>query len=434
MGIFDRILRRKPAAQAKGTGGIERFFAQFFDMKTTSGENVSTESSLRLAAVWACVRVKSEDIAKLPCHLYVKDADGTKNRATAHPLYELILSRPNSLQTAFDFKAFMQSQLDLTGNALAIKEFNGRGVVVNLWPVPWSAVVVKTTAENRDCFYEVTFPSNKRVTFPADAVVHLRGLSLDGVVGLSPVAYHRETIGLGMAAEKYGAAFFGNNAKPGGILTMKQVISPERAQQLREDFEDRFAGSENAHKLMILDGEMGWQQVGMDNADAQFIESRKFTNQDIYRLWRVPPHKVGDLDKATFSNIEQQALEYVTDCLLADMVRWEQTLKRDLLTDQEKAKGYYFEFMPDALLRGDLKSRYEAYAIGRNWGWLSANDIRDRENMNRAADGNIYLQPLNMQEAGTPPAPKPPADTAPPTSAPAKMIAAEIAAREDAAP
>jgi len=425
MAFWDGLLGRK-----KSAGGIDRFFAQLIDWsKTSSGVNVTVESSLSLAAVWACVRVKQEDIAKLPCHLYQRKPDGSKARATSHPLYELILSRPNSLQTAFDFKAFMQGQLDLRGNALAIKEFNGRGQVVNLWPVPWSSVSVKTTAENRDLFYEVTFPSGKRETFPADGVVHLRGVSLDGVVGVSPITYHRETIGLGMAAEKYGAAFFGNNAKPGGMLKLKEVIGPERSKQLREDWEDRFQGPENSHKLVILDGEMDWQQIGMDNADAQFVETRKLSNQDIYRIFRMPPHKVGDLERATFSNIEQQALEYVTDCLLSDMVRWEQTLKRDLLTDPERASGYFFEFMPDALMRGDIKSRYEAYAIARNWGVLSVNDIRDRENLNRIANGDIYLQPLNMIEAGTtPPTPSPTASGAKALLA----VAQELVAREDA--
>jgi len=275
----------------------------------------------------------------------------------------------------------------------------------------------------------VTFPSGKRETFPADGVVHLRGVSLDGVVGVSPITYHRETIGLGMAAEKYGAAFFGNNAKPGGMLKLKEVIGPERSKQLREDWEDRFQGPENSHKLVILDGEMDWQQIGMDNADAQFVETRRLSNQDIYRIFRMPPHKVGDLERATFSNIEQQALEYVTDCLLSDMVRWEQTLKRDLLTDPERAAGYFFEFMPDALMRGDIKSRYEAYAIARNWGVLSVNDIRDRENLNRIANGDIYLQPLNMIEAGTtPPTPSPTASGAKALLA----VAQELVAREDA--
>jgi len=254
-------------------------------------------------------------------------------------------------------------------------------------------------------------------------------VSLDGVVGVSPITYHRETIGLGMAAEKYGAAFFGNNAKPGGMLKLKEVIGPERSKQLREDWEDRFQGPENSHKLVILDGEMDWQQIGMDNADAQFVETRRLSNQDIYRIFRMPPHKVGDLERATFSNIEQQALEYVTDCLLSDMVRWEQTLKRDLLTDPERAAGYFFEFMPDALMRGDIKSRYEAYAIARNWGVLSVNDIRDRENLNRIANGDIYLQPLNMIEAGTtPPTPSPTASGAKALLA----VAQELVAREDA--
>jgi HK97 family phage portal protein len=402
MGLRDLFRRRKSADDKQDAAS--RFWLDLIEgNKTTSGVTVSPDSAMKQSAVWACVRVKQEDIGKLPCILYRRLGDGKgKVRATDHPLYDLIGSRPNRRDTAFDFKAFMQGQLDTRGNALAIKEFDGRGKVAGLWPQPWANVDLLASTDGEELFYRVRLRDGTQVTIPAEGVLHLKGMSLDGLIGLSPIAYHRETIGLALAAEKYGASFFGNSARPSGVLKVKQVLGKEAVEALRVGWKEKFQGPDRANQMVVLDGEMDWQQIGMDNADAQYVETRTQSNQDIYRIYRMPPHKVGDLDKATFSNIEQQALEYVTDCLLSEMVRWEQTLRRDLLTEDER-KEYFFEFLPDALLRGDLKSRYEAYAIGRNWGWLTVNDILDRENMNRVENGDIRLQPLNMIEAGTAP-------------------------------
>lgn len=428
--FWDRIRGKKSAE----SGAMSRFFLDFLEgAKTTAGVSVTPDSAMKQSAVWACVRVRQEDIGKLPCILYRRLGDGNgKARATDHTLYDLIATRPNPRHTAFEFKAFMQGQLDLRGNALAIKEFGGRGQVTALWPQPWANVEVLASKDGRDLFYRIRLRDSTTVTLPAEGVVHLRGLSLDGMVGVSPIAYHRETIGLAIAAEKYGASFFGNSARPSGILKVKQVLGKEAVEALRKSWEEKFKGPEKANEMAVLDGEMDWQQIGMDNADAQYIETRVRSNQDIYRIYRMPPHKVGDLDKATFSNIEQQALEYVTDCLLSEMVRWEQTLRRDLLTEDER-KEYFFEFLPDALLRGDIKSRYEAFAIARNWGWLNADDIREMENRNPLPDGKgqIYLQPLNMIEAGTEP-PPPSASGAKQLLAYARMLVAREEANEQA--
>jgi HK97 family phage portal protein len=258
-----------------------------------------------------------------------------------------------------------------------------------------------------ELFYRVSYPHGGTVTYPAEAILHLRGMTLDGWTGVSPVTYHRETIGLAIAAQQYGAAFFGNSAQPQGGLKVPHVLDKTAGDVLRASWEQRFKGAKNAKQLAIFDGGMDWVQTGMDNTDAQYLETRKFQNQQIYGIYRMPAHKAGDLERSTNNNIEHQGLEYVTDCLLTEMVRWEQTLKRDLLTEEEQKK-YFFEFLPDIILRGDIKSRYEAYAIARNWGWFSVNDIRERENMNGVPNGDIRLQPLNMIEAGTTPPPAPP--------------------------
>jgi HK97 family phage portal protein len=398
---------------------------------STAGVSVTVESAMQLSAVWACVRVRSDDIAKLPCILYRRAKDGSKQRAVDHSLYSLIRERPNPRQTAFEFRQTMQANKDLRGNAYAIKEFDTRGRIVALWPLNPVWVTVLQTRDGHELFYRIAAPGLPIETLPAEAIVHLRGLSLDGKVGLSPISYHRETIGLAIAAQQYGAAFFGNSAQPQGGLKVPHVLDKANGDLLRASWEQRFKGAKNAKQLAIFDGGMDWVQTGMDNTDAQYLETRKFQNQQIYALYRMPPHKVGDMERATFSNIEQQALEYVTDCLMSEIVGWEQTLARDLLTDKEREE-YYFELLADALLRGDLKSRYEAYAIARNWGWMSANMILDRENMNRIANGDVFLQPLNMIEAGT----KPPPVSAPSPGAAKQLIAMlqHIVAADEAAP
>lgn len=399
MGLFDRWFGKSTTDNANPASWLIDWVRG--GGKSTAGESVTVDSAMRHSAVWACVRVRSEDIAKLPCILYRRLPDGGKERATKHRLFNVLRWNPNPRMTAMEFRQMMQAQVDLRGNAYAAKEFNARGEVVALWPLDPACVTVLQSKEDGALFYRVRRPGKPEETYPAEAILHVRGMSLDGIIGLSPIAYHRETIGLAMAAQKYGAAFFGNSAQPLGALKVPHVLQPGAGEALRASWEQQFKGAKNAKKLAIFDGGMEWVQTGMDNTDAQYLETRKFQNNEIWRMYRMPPHKVGDLERSTNNNIEHQGLEYVTDCLMSEIVRWEQSLARDLLTDKERQDGYFFEFLTDALLRGDLKSRYEAYAIARNWGWFSVNDILDRENMNRVENGDIRLQPLNMVEAGT---------------------------------
>jgi HK97 family phage portal protein len=396
---------------------------------TTSGIHVTADSAMRQsAAVWACVRNRADDIGKVPCILYRKLPDGGKERADDHPLYNLIRYQPNPYQTAFEFKQLMQAWMDLEGNAYGVKEYV-RGKIVAIHPAHPHCVTVLRVPGTSELFYKVQLPGEEAQTIPAEGIVHLRGLTLNGYVGVSPITYHRETIGLAIGAQRYGAAFFGNSAQPNGALKVPHLLEPAAADKLRADWEQKFRGAENAHRLAIFDGGMEWVQTGMNNVDAQYLEARKFQNQQIYALYRMPPHKVGDLDRSTNNNIEHQALEYVGDCLMPEFTRWEQALRRDLLTDAEQ-KSYFFEFMTNALLRGDFASRMAGYAIARNWGIYSADDVRDFENMNRLPNGKgaIYLQPLNMVEAGAPPTPKviPPLPEADPDEPEPKAIVAEV--------
>jgi HK97 family phage portal protein len=407
MGLWSRLFGQKTNSQS-------RFWLDLLDGgKTKAGVNVTTGTAMRTAAVWACVTVRSEDIAKLPVHLYRRRKDGGKDRATEHPAYRLMHDQANYRNTAFEFKQMMQMQVDLHGNALAVKELDARGQIAALWPIQWTNVQILKSKDERDLFYRVMI-GNEQIIIPAEDVFHLRGNTLDGVCGLSPIAWQRETIGLAMAQDTYAGAFFGNSAQPNGALISPEKLSKEAADALRTSWEARFRGPENSNKLAIFDGGMDWRQIGMNNADAQFIEARKYQNAEIWRIFRVPPHKVGDLEKATFSNIEMQALEYVQDCLMSIMERWQQALARDILSEKDRTE-YFFEFMPDAILKGDILSRYGAYQIGLMNGWLSDNDIRDRENMNRIEDGDQYFRSMNLQPLDMPqmPPPEKPAPTKP---------------------
>lgn len=407
MGILQRLI-----APWRKSSDHNRFFLDLLDgLKSVAGVRVTTRTAMGQSAVWACVTVRSEDTAKLPLILYRRNKDGSKERATEHPLYRLLHDKPNRRNTAFEFKQMLQMQVDLEGNGYALIMRDGRGQVVELWPIPSKDVQVLKTKDGHDLFYRVTVGGDQ-YTVPGEDMLHIRGNSLDGIVGMSPIAWQRETIGHAIAAEKYGAAFFGNGAAPQGALVMPNTIGTEAADQLRADWKSRFQGPENAHNLAIFDGGFDWKQIGMNNVDAQFVEERKWQNAEIYRIYRMPPHRVQDLERATNNNIEHQGLEYVEGCLMSIFERWCQALFRDLLLEGEQ-KEYYFEFLPDALLKGDIASRYAAYAVGFTNGWLSENDIRDRENMNRITDGDKYYRPMNLQpidmpqQPPTPPA-KPP--------------------------
>lgn len=408
MWLWDRLLGRAKSA------GSNWFFTEMINgAKTTAGASVTTSTAMQASVIWACLNVRSQDIAKLPVHLYRRRKDGGKERAFKHPLYGLLTTSPNDINTAYEFKQMLQWQCDLHGNGYALKEIDGRGQVVALWPLPSDRVQILTGNDNREIFYRITSPSNKQYTVPSEVVLHIRGNSLDGISGMSPISWHRETIGHALAAERYGSAFFGNSAQPSGALVVPAKLGPEAAAKLRADWKERFQGPENAHNLAIFDGGMDWKSIGMSNADAQFIEARKFQNEEIARIYRIPPHKLQMLDKATFSNIEMQAIEYVQDCLLSIMESWQQALGRDLLTREERGE-YFFEFLPDALLKGDIKSRYDAYAVGVLNGWLSPNDVRDRENMNHVDGGNQYFRPMNVQPLDAPPELPAPPEPAPP--------------------
>jgi HK97 family phage portal protein len=374
--------------------------ATWFGTETSSGMVVNADTAMRAAAVHACVQYLARALGGMPLILYRRLPDGGKERDYDHPLARMLHDQPNGWQTAFDFRAMLQAHLCLRGNAYArIVPSNGNpfGELVPMHPDRVRPLPARVRGR---IAYEYLSPQGERQVLLQEEVLHLRGLSVadDGHVGLSPLDCMRESIGLALAAEAHGARFYKNNARPGVVLKHPGRLSEAAATRLKAAWNDRFEGVHNAHKTAVIEEGMDVVTLGMTAEQAQFLETRKFQRSEIAAIFGVPPHKIGDLERATFSNIEHQAIEVVTDTIRPWAVAWEQAIARDLFTEDMR-RTHMVAFNLDGLLRGDIASRYQAYATGRQWGWLSANDIREREDMNRIADGDLYLAPLNMTPA-----------------------------------
>lgn len=386
MGFLDRFKRKSSSAEA-----ILRGFAT----PSRSGVSVTADSALRQATVYACVAVLSESIAQLPCMLYRRLPDGGKERATDHPLYPVLHHRPNEWQTAFEFWEMVTAQIALYGNAYALIIRSGRKVLELL---PLQSNEVKVT-RNSDFSLSYDIPDGAgRRKVAASEILHLRYRTLDGFTGLSPIAYNRETVGFAIAATEMGASMYGNGANVSGVLSIQGPLSPESIVKLREAWHDAYHGISNTGKTAVLDNGAVWNRVSMSPVDAQYIEARKFQRGEIAAIYRIPPHKIGDLEHATFSNIEHQSIEFVTDSLTPWLRRYEQAVQRDLLIGED---DIYCEFLVEGLLRGDSQGRAAFYKELSMIGALSVNEIRDRENLNRiGAEGDARYVQSNMMPLG----------------------------------
>ncbi len=364
-----------------------------------SGQIVNASSAQRLTAVTCAFRIISETQAVLPLHVYRQQADGTKQRDRTHPLYRLLRHQPNPWQTAFEFKRMLTWHAVSRGAGYAEILLRGDGQVGALVPLHSDRVRPDVT-EAGEIVYRYTPVRGEVREIPFQRMFKLLAFSEDGVCGRSLIEVCQEGIGAGLAAESFAAHFWANQATPSGILKAPNVMKPDAAEKLRKMWQARYGGVENAARTPLLENGVEYVQLGMKMQDAQFIESRKFHVTEIARLFRLPPHMLGDLERATFTNIEHQGLEFVVHSMSPWLVMWEQAVWRDLLTEQDQ-EDRFAEHLVDALLRGDIGSRYGAYAVGRQWGWLSADDVREKENMNPLPDGQgrAYLTPLNMLPA-----------------------------------
>ncbi len=396
----DNARSQRAAAEVRAhPSSTEHNWAGYFgDPQSATGVSVTPETSLRTAAVFACVQVISGTIATLPLRIYRRRADGGKERATKHPLFPLLHDAPNDLLTSCEFREMMQAHLCLRGNAYAKVTRTGGGVVAKIDPIHPDRVSVFKRGDVMTYSVQRQEGGGQDI-LGLDEMLHVRAMGPEGIIGYSPITLARESIGLAIATERHGARLFSNGAKPSGVLETPNQLSKDQLKMMREEWDRTHAGVDNANKTAILFGGLKYSGVSMSNEDAQFLETRKFQVTDIARIFRVPPHKIADLSQATFSNIEHQSIEFVTDCIGPWAKRWEQRMNLTLLTPGER-REYFIELALDGILRGDTVSRYNAHKIGREAGFLSPNDIRDMENMNRIDGGDSYMQPLNFTKLG----------------------------------
>ena len=398
MGFFSGLFRSRDAPKNRTSGSAYSFFMG----GSTSGKRVNERSAMQMTAVYSCVRILSEAVAGLPLHLYRYTENGGKEKATGHPLYFLLHDEPNPEMTSFVFRETLMTHLLLWGNAYAQIIRNGKGEILALYPLMPDRMTVDRDDKGR-LYYEYQVSNEDAPTMkgnlvrlqPSD-VLHIPGLGFDGLVGYSPIAMAKNAIGMAIACEEYGAKFFANGAQPSGVLEHPGTIKDPR--RVRESWTQTFGGSQNANKVAVLEEGMKYTPISISPEQAQFLETRKFQINEIARIFRVPPHMVGDLEKSSFSNIEQQSLEFVKYTLDPWVSRWEQGMVRSLLAAEEK-KSYFIKFNVDGLLRGDYQSRMNGYAIGRQNGWMSANDIRELENLDcipQEQGGDLYLINGNM--------------------------------------
>jgi HK97 family phage portal protein len=391
--FLSRIFRSRASPENSLWGSAYSFFFG----TTPSGKTVNERTAMQTTAVYACVRVLAEAIASLPLHTY-QYTDKGKEKALDHNLYYLLHSEPNPEMTSFVFRETLMGHLLLWGNAYAQIIRDGRGKVVALYPLLPDKMTVDRT-ERGELFYLYN-KEGINYSLRSDEVLHIPGLGFDGLVGYSPIAMAKNAIGMAIATEEYGAKFFANGANPGGVLEHPGVVKDPS--KIRESWNAVYQGSGNAHRIAVLEEGMKFQSIGIPPEQAQFLETRKFQLNEIARIFRVPPHMVGDLERSSFSNIEQQSLEFVMYTLDPWVIRWEQAIQRALFSATEK-KAYFVKFNVNGLLRGDYQSRMQGYAVGRQNGWLSADDIRELEDMNKLPEGSggsTYLVNGNMVDIG----------------------------------
>ena len=373
MSIFSGLFRSRDKPKNRVGGGWNFLFGG-----TTSGKAVNERTAMQTSAVYACVRILAESVAGLPLHVYERTANGSKSTKPSHPLYQLLHDEPNREMTSFVFRETLMSHLLLWGNAYAQIIRDGRGFPIALYPLLPDRMAVDRN-ESGELVY--TYQSDKgQVKLRRENVLHIPGLGFDGLIGYSPIAMAKNAVGLALATEDYGATFFANGANPGGVLEHPGVIKPEQADRLRESWQSQFGGA-NAHKVAVLEEGLKFHQMSIPPEQAQFLETRKFQINEIARIFRVPPHMVGDLEKSSFSNIEQQSLEFVKYTLDPWVIRWEQSLQQALILPSEKAT-IFIKFNLDGLLRGDYQSRMQGYSTGIQNGFMSVNDVRGLEDMN----------------------------------------------------
>jgi HK97 family phage portal protein len=379
--------------------------------QTASGAVVTPNRAMALPVVMACVRVLAESFAILPARCY-KGAGRDRKLIAKHWLYELLGRAPNKYQTPFEWREMMMGHIALRGNGYNDIQTDQNGTITSLMPLHPDRMVVKLIdgGGDFDYYYEYTDRSGKVIRYSRSQIWHIRGLSSDGIMGMSPIAVAREAVGMGLSAQEYGARFFANDAQPGGVIEMPGAFKDKAARdQFKGSWQESQTGA-NRHKVAVLEHNMKYHQLGLNNKDAQFLEARQFTVLEIARMFRVPPHLVGDLSRATFTNIEQQSLDFINNCMTAWAERWESSIERWLFLSDDADTEVEFDFA--RLTRADRAARASYYKAGINDGWLVRNEARVAEGLEPIDGLDAPLHPLNMVEEGE----DAPADDAAPPS------------------
>lgn len=362
-------------------------------MQSASGASVTLDTAVRVSAVWACVRIISESIASLPLNVYERRNDGGKDLANRHPLFMLLHALPNNEQTSFELIESTLSSILLRGTAYNQVMRSRRGQVGEI-RILFTKYMRPDRSADGTLIFDYQEPGNERV-FTANDIWRVSSLGHDGVTGLSVLSLGRESIGVAVASEQQAAKLYSNGMQVPAVFEIDSTLKDEQYERLKKELNEKYAGSQNAYKTLVLESGLKYKQIGITAEDSQFLESRKFQIAEIARWFRVPMHMLNELDKATFSNIEHQSLEFVIHTLRPWIRRLELSMLRDLFTEAERAR-FYAEFKIDALLRGDTKTRYEAYGKAITDGWLSRNEVRGFENLNPQEGLDEYLVPLNM--------------------------------------
>ena len=377
MGFLGAFFKKRTATDRMAGSGYRFYFGQ-----TDAGKIVNERSAMQMTAVYACVRILAESIASLPLHVYARDGNGNMKKAEDHPLYFLLHDEPNPEMDSFIFRETLMTHILLWGNAYSQIIRNGKGEIVALYPLMPGKMSVERD-EKGQLYYRYNRMGDEPPTMDGGAVIlmpedvlHIPGLGFDGLVGYSPISMTKNAIGLALAAEEYGSRFFSNGAAPAGVLEHPGGIKD--VSKLRESWNETFGGSRNAGKVAILEEGLHFNPISMSPQDSQLLETRQYQLNEIARIFRIPPHMLADLSKATFSNIENQSLDFVKYTLDPWVNRWEKAMQRSLLNADEKRR-YEVRFNVDGLLRGDYKSRMEGYAVGINNGFMCPNDVRRLE-------------------------------------------------------
>lgn len=357
---------------------------------SNTGQNVNQASAMTYSAVWAAVRAISEGVASLPLQVFRRGHDGSRSKANDHPLYRILHDQPNPEMSALTFRETLMGHALVWGNGYAeIVRDKNTGRVQQLWPLDPS-LVEPVRDENGELYYKY----GSLIYLPTE-ILHIKGLSFDGVKGYSVIAQAKNSIGLGMAVEEFGSTFFGQGGKPAGVISVPGKLNSEAIQNMRKSWEDMHATVKNAHRVAILQNGVTYQTIGTPPDDAQWIASRSFQLQEVARWFKIPASKIG-AGAGTYSSLEQDNLAFLQETLRPWLIRWEQEINFKLISSLDQL---YAEHNQDALLRGDTAGRSAFYASALSWGWLSRNDVRALENLPPFEGGDAYMVPKNMDPA-----------------------------------